>query len=218
MANWFVAIGTLLLAVIAVFQDKIRAFFQSPKLHCEIDLKPPDCHRTVMTGANLSFFAFYYLFKIWNKGNISAKNVEVIISNVSKKEGNEFRIVDGFLPDNLKWSLIGPKIYCDYISPGTFKYCNLGHILDPKFKAKPQGEDNTSLPVDTKEAIFCFDVNFRSNRFSYLVAPGTYMFTITMGCENAKSQSTKYMVEITGKWFEDESRMLNEGFRINEIR
>lgn len=217
MADWLVGIGTLLLAFIAVFQDKLRAYLQSPKLDCEMELKPPDCHRTVMTGDNLSFYAFYYLFKIWNRGNISAKNVEVIISNVSKKEGNEFKNVDGFFPDNLKWSLIGPKIYCDYISPVTFKHCNLGHILDPNFRPRLSGENNTELPVGIRETIFCFDVNFRSNRLSYLVSPGTYKFTITIGCENAKSKSKKYMIEVTGKWFEDESRMLNEGFTIKEI-
>jgi len=217
MADWLVAIGTLLLAFIAVFQDKIRAYVQSPKLDCQMELKPPDCHRTVMTGDNLSFFAFYYLFKIWNNGNISAKNVEVIISNVLKKEGAEFKNVDGFFPDNLKWSFIGPKIYCDYISPGTFKHFNLGHILDPHFRSRLSGENNTELPVNVKETIFCFDVNFRSNRLSYLVSPGTYKFTITIGCENAKSKSKNYMIEVTGKWFEDEPRMLNEGFTIKEI-
>ena len=207
MADWLVAIGTLLLAFIAVFQDRIRTRLRSPKLDCTIELKPPDCHRTVMSGGNFSCFAFYYLFKIGNKGNISAKNVEVIISDVSKKEGNEFKSVDGFFPDNLKWSFIGPKIYCDYISPDTFKHCNLGHIIDPDFRAKLSGENNAELPVDAKEAIFCFDVNFRSNKLSYLVSPGTYKFTITIGCENAKSRKKNYIIEISGKWFEDESRM-----------
>jgi hypothetical protein len=218
LADWLVAIGTILLAFIAVFQDKIRGYFQRPNLECDIELSPPDCHRTIMKmrDSDVSFYVFYYLFKIWNKGNISAKNVEVIISDVQKKEGAVFKSIDGFLPGNLKWSFLGGKTYCDYISPDTFKHCNLGHILDPQHRHLLPDENNPSLPVQANETIFCFDVEFRSNRLYYLVTPGTYKFKITIGCENAKPATKTYIIDVTGKWWEDESRMLNEGFTIRE--
>ncbi|MBN1762979.1 MAG: hypothetical protein JW878_07905 [Methanomicrobia archaeon] len=217
ISEWIVAFGTLLLAFIAVFQDKIRAYFLSPHLDCKIELNPPDCHRTVMQGGNDPFYSYYFLFQIWNTGNITAKNVEVIISDVSKKEGNGFKSLEDFFPDNLPWSFTGQKIYCDYISPGTFKHCTLGHIHDPKFRDSLSGEHNQNLPVNSNEAIFCFDVNFRSNRLTYLVEPGVYRFVITIGSENAKTISKKFLMSISGKWFEDESRMLNEGFSIEEV-
>lgn len=232
MAEWLVAVGTILLAIIAAFQDKIRTALHGPKLDCKIELKPPDCHRTEMRGNNVSFYSFYYLFEIWNKGKTSAKNVEVVISDVFKQEGNDFKPIESFFPDNLKWSLISdirgvdpqgmpvtvPKIYCDYISPKTFKLCNLGHIHDPNHRMDSPGEDNPSLSVQNGETIFCFDVNFRSNKLNYLVQPGTYMFAITVGCENAKTITKKFIMEVTGKWFKDESKMLNEGLKISEAK
>ncbi|MBI5888874.1 MAG: hypothetical protein HZB82_09230 [Deltaproteobacteria bacterium] len=102
--------------------------------------------------------------------------------------------------------------------PETFKPCNLGHIHDPKYRKGLLGEDNPALSIVAGETLFCFDVNFRSNKLNYLVQPGTYKFTITVGCENAKTITKKFIMEITGKWFEDESRMLNEGLKISEAK
>ncbi len=231
VADWAVAIATLLLAFVAVFQDKIRAHVKSPILDCDIELKPPDCHKTTMTGGGLAFSSFYYLLKIWNKGETSARNVEVIISDIFKKEGENYKSIEGFIPDNLLWSIITEtlgvdkegrpiiklKVYCSFISPKTFKHCNIGHIYDPKYRKSVQGEDNPGLPVNPEETIFHFDVNFKSNKRYYLVSPGTYKFKITVGCENAKTISKMYLMEVSGKWYEDESRMLNEGLFIKEI-
>jgi hypothetical protein len=79
-------------------------------------------------------------------------------------------------------------------------------------------ENNPDLPVQPNETIFHFDIDFKSNRLHYLVAPGTYQFKITMGCENAKAVSKRYEIQVTGKWSEDESRMLNEGFVIRDVK
>ncbi len=225
MANWLVAIGTILLAIIAVFQDKIRSWIWSPTLDCEINLAPPDCHRTISRSSTNEFFTFYYRFKIWNKGRISAKNVEVLIVDILKKEGNLFKRIEAFSPDNLKWSTLFdiidgrsiPKRYCDYISPDTYKHCNLGHIHDPKIRSLIPGEDNPLLPVQKDETIFCFDVHFMSNILYYLVEPGEYKIHIKVGCENTRTITRKYLVKVTGKWFEDEKRMLNEGLSIDKI-
>lgn len=230
MAEWLVAVGTILLAIMAAFQDRIRAVIHGPKLDCRIEAKPPDCHRTESRGNNVSFHSYFCWFEIWNTGKTSARNVEVIISNVSRKRENGFEPLEEFFPDNLRWSLLSeirgsgaqgvqvmPKIYCDYISPGTFKPCNLGHIHDPNFRTRLPGEDDPSLPIRDGDTVFCFEVNFRSNRLNYLVQPGSYEFTITVGCENAKTISKKFLLEVTGAWFEDESKMLNEGLRIAEL-
>ncbi len=230
--NWWVAFGTILLAFVAIFQDKIRSMIWRPKLDCIIELKPPDCHRTKSTLKRMtdtqqlaSFYSYYYRFAIWNNGNISAKNVEVMITDVLKKEGKDFKRIEAFTPDNLLWSILHKdfpsnsfKTYCDYISPDTFKHCNLGHIHDPKYRKKITGEDNPEFKLTDKETIFCFDVNFKSNALYYLIPPGEYKISIKVGCENAKTISRSYLIKISGKWFgDDETRMLNEGFYIEQI-
>jgi len=225
LADWFVAGGTILLGFIAIFQDRIRAHLRSPKLDCEIELKPPDCHRTKTNihtqDVSYSIDTFYYRFKVCNKGETSAEKVEVIITDIFRKEGNSYKRIDSFSLDNLVWSILGEKgerkIYCDYISHSTFKYCNLGHIHDPKHRNNILGEDNLKLPVNKNEAIFCFDVYFRSNILYYLVEPGTYKIKIKVGCANAKTITKEYELIITGKWFKDESRMLSDGLSIKEL-
>ncbi len=225
MTDWLIAIGTILLAIIAALQDRIRSKFWRPKLDCKTHLYPPDCHRTISRSPTLEFYSFYYLFEIWNTGNISAKNVEVLIVDVLKKEGNIYNRINLFMPDNLKWGtlsyvlnsqLIHPR-YCNYISPDTYKHCNLGHIHDPRHRRGLPNEDNPALPVGDDESVFCFDVHFQSNNLYYIIGPGTYKVKIKVGCENAKTITKNYKLVLTGRWFEDETRMLNEGLSIEEI-
>lgn len=227
MADWLVAIGTLLLAFIAIFQDKIRSWAWGASLDCDIETTPPDCHRTISRTRNneTEFFSFYYRFKIWNKGSVSARNVEVLVVDFSRKDGNSFKRIEAFPTDNLRWSTIFdyvsggavPKRYCEYISPDTYKYCNLGHIHDPKFRASLPGENSPSLAVASGEAIFCMDVHFMSNNLYYLIGPGEYRVRIKVGAENAKTIDRSYLLKISGKWFDDETRMLNEGVSIEPI-
>ena len=229
LANWLAALGTILLGIIAIFQDRIRSRLWSPKLDCEIEVNTPDCHRTIssmfvpsgVTERIKSFYSYYYRFKIWNKGKVSAEKVEVIITDISKMMGGTYKRIESFSLDNLVWSIPGEKgertVYLDYISPNTYKYCNLGHIHDPKYRNILGGESNPNLQVSNDEAIFCFDVYFRSNILYYLVAQGTYRFKIKVGCANGKTVTKEYELTLTGEWFEDEARMLREGVSIKEI-
>lgn len=48
LVNWLVAIGTIALAVIAAFQDKIRSWLMRPRLNLSIIVASPDCHKTTL--------------------------------------------------------------------------------------------------------------------------------------------------------------------------
>jgi hypothetical protein len=227
MADWLVAIGTLVLAFVTVFQDYLRSKLWSPVLDCKINLHPPDCHKTTVVfddrkGNVGSFDSYFFRFEIWNHGKVSAKNVEVLITEVLKKKGNSYELISSFSPDNLAWSTLSEapgkfERYCTYISPTTYKHCNLGHIHDPHYR-QVIGEDNPALNVHVPETIFCFDVIFRSTILYHLVGPGTYRIRIKVGCENAKTIERQYEITITGKWNPDEARMLNEGMTITEFQ
>jgi hypothetical protein len=56
-ADFLTAVGTILLGAIAVFQDRLRAIFYSPKLDCVIEAAPPDCHKTTRRNCSISFSA-----------------------------------------------------------------------------------------------------------------------------------------------------------------
>ena len=63
------AIGTFILAIIAVFHDVIKEFINKPKLDSEIEFSPPHCHRVYITGG---YYDYYFALKIWNKGKTKA--------------------------------------------------------------------------------------------------------------------------------------------------
>src|SRR5713226_6919062 len=49
VSDWAViatAVGTLLLAVIAALQDKIRSWIMRPNLRMSVRVAPPECHKT----------------------------------------------------------------------------------------------------------------------------------------------------------------------------
>ena len=171
--EWLTGIGTILLAIVAIFQDKIRQWLAKPKLECSIEMKPPDAHKTILRYNGKKCNSYYFLFRIENKGKIGAKNVEAVILSVERKRGNEFERIDNFLPDNLGWSGKNNEI-CSFIMPNTFKHCTLGHILEPSHRVNISGEDNSELPVSAEEAILNIDVRFKSNNLAYLFEPGTY--------------------------------------------
>src|SRR5204862_6970045 len=44
--TWIGAVGSVLLAILAVFQDRIRGWLARPQLELEVQVAPPFCHKT----------------------------------------------------------------------------------------------------------------------------------------------------------------------------
>ena len=228
-AEWFLVISTLFLAFVALFKDSFWQFILKPIIDVKFDLSSSDCYQNelqqVKKGEAIDTINFFkYRLRIINKGTRPATNVEVIIQDIIKKKGRNFYRIDSFLSDNLNWNSfsLGPnteaKIYYDFIFPNTFKHCELGHILDPKKRHLIPSENILKLPIQVNdETIFSFNVARRYNNLFYLVAPGTYRVKVLVAGENFKSIKKEYELEITGKWFEDEGRMLNYGAKVKDV-
>jgi len=224
----FLTLATISLALVAAFQDIIRGWLTKPKLDIEIEVKPQDCHRAtalMLAEGNRVIgqcYQYYFRYKIWNNGNVSAKNVEVIIKDIMDAKGNFIeQSLDNLLWSNLEMSEPGKyifKIYCEYISPDTYQYCNLGHVTQPNKRKEIPSEYNNALFADDNESIFSFSVYWKTPDLRYLIAKGKYSFEIIAGCENGKTVTKKYEMEITGFWSEDEEDMLKNGFRIKEVK
>lgn len=228
-AEWFLVFSTLFLAFVALFKESILQFIFKPNIDIIFDLSSSDCYQNELQqeekGKAINTINFFkYRLRIINKGTRPAKNVEVIIQDIMKKKGGKFYLIDSFLSDNLNWNSfsLGPnteaKTYYDFIFPNTFKHCELGHILDPKKRYLIPSENNSKLPIQVKdETIFSFNVARRYNNLYYLVAPGIYRIKVLVAGENFKSLKKEYEIEITGKWFEDEERMLSDGVKVKDI-
>ena len=206
---------------------------QKPKIDIEFESRPPDCFKSQIIHTQpkqigqkmgiemVKFYMFYYRLRIINNGKSPAKYVEVTIRDIRKKKGNSFERMDFALDDNLDWfssSLIQGKaniIYYKFISPNTFKHCELGHILDPSKRNLVPFEYNKLFKKD--ETIFSFNVMTRYHSSYHLIEPGTYRFKIFVAGENFDALVKEYEMEITGKWSENEDKMLNEGLKLKEI-
>ena len=198
---------TFFLFIVAVFQEKIKNYFFKPELDCQLLLNTnePDCHLLH------SVKVYYFRFRIINNGKISAKNVEVILKDLRKKEGKIL-----LSQDNLLWSTLDKKasksgeaasfeerMYWNYISPDTYQYCNLCSIKAPK---------------DENESSIVFSVYWPTVDYLHILPPDTYYFDIIIGAENViKSKRKKYKLEYNGKWTEDEDEMFKENIFIKEI-
>jgi len=205
-------------------------WIQKPKIDIEFEFRPPDCFKTdlvhwkteqdgkmVVTGKSEMF---YYRLRIVNNGYSAAKNVEVTIREIRKKKGNSFDRLDFPLDDNLDWFSSSlqpgrPVMYRSFIPPGTFKHCELGHILDPSKRNSVPFENNKLFEKD--ETIFSFNVITRYHSSYHLIEQGIYRFKISVAGENFNALEKEYEMEITGKWSEKEDKMLNEGLKLKEI-
>jgi len=106
-AEWFTAIGTLALAVLAVFQDTVRGWFYHPALDASIQTQPPDCIAVPITTLDNRKIADSIYLRIWvkNIGNRVARNVEVYANNLlQKRTDGAWERVHEFPPMNLRWS------------------------------------------------------------------------------------------------------------------
>ncbi len=215
MAQWFIVFATLILAIVAVFQDKIRARVTRPKLRAEIFLAPPDCHRTLISDRREQNIGncFYFRLRVYNNGNTAAKTVEVFASSLKRKCADGiFRNVDSFLPMNFTWSHIG-GLYFPSISPNMYKHCDLGHIVAPNIRHLAPGESNDKIVTGT-QTIFSFDQIVKPNNKGYLIGPGKYALEIVVAAANASPKVQQIEINHTGKWYTDEDEMLKDGIDI----
>ena len=108
ITDWLVATGTIVLAlvaIIAIFQDKIRSWITRPKLDVTIDVKPPDCLKIPMVRlspegeSTVVAGSYYFRFRVINRGNQKAESVEVFAAGLLKQQADDtFKEVDSFLP------------------------------------------------------------------------------------------------------------------------
>jgi hypothetical protein len=229
--------STIFLGIVAAYQDIIRGWFKAPKLDFDMDMLSQDCHKTKVykqydiiekkTNKIIRYidyakyhYVYYFRFKIHNYGNMSAKNVEVILKDVKDGEGNSIELS----LDNLLWSSLvidfsgkaKNRIYWDYISPKTYQYCNLGDIIQPNIMKEKHSEYIDSLNLKDDTSIFRFSIYWKTPDLRYLLKPGTYTFQIIAGCENGKSITKNYKLSFNGEWTENEDKMLKENIKIEE--
>jgi hypothetical protein len=118
---------------------------------------------------------------------------------------------------HLKWVGHG-DIFMPMISPGgMYRYCNLAHIIDPKYRRAFVGEAGHRPDVSTDKTVLSFDTIYQTYTLSHLQPPGRYLLTIVVAASNSKPVEKTLGINLTGEWFDEELRMLEEGVGVRVI-
>jgi len=232
-AAWATAIGTMLLAIVAVFQDKIRNCLTRPNLKLEIQPSPPDCMKTSFrlptpiydsTGqrigeTSIDIPCYYFRLRVTNTGNCEAREVEVFAKGL-KRFSAKYETVDRFAPMNLLWSNVR-KPFLPILSPKIPKHCDVAHVVHPDTKksvyhALPEIEAPAGFfhEVGQELCVLALDLEVEPNSLGHLLGPGFYQLTLVLAAANFPPQEYLLEIRITGDWFEDEDRMFGEAIRI----
>lgn len=208
---WLTALGTLVLAVVAVFQDTIRSWFYRPKFRVSVKTEPPDCEAVPFTQ-NGTFVADSIYLRLWveNCGNATARNVEVYAKVLRRQRiDGKWEKVDLFPPMNLKWADIG-VIYFPSIAPEMGKHCDIGHIVDPSLRHL-LNEDSPKLGLTNQQTSLTFDLMVAPNHKGHIIGPGKYQLEIMVAAENAHPAKKTLSILLQGTWNANATKMLQDG-------
>jgi hypothetical protein len=221
--DWIAAVGSVLLAILAVFQDKIRNWLTRPRLKVQAKTQPPLCRKTwwmhpwppgdLRYDANkveAEYFPCYYFgLEISNVGNMAASNVEVYASSLTRKRADEeFEPVSRFTPMNLKWAH-EHTVYLPLLSPKMFKFCAVGHIIAPA-QRKRVGHDLPGVADD--QGLLALDLQEEPTMKGYLVEPGQYRLTLVVTAANSTPKQCEIEFVFSGDWYDSEEEMFRRGF------
>jgi hypothetical protein len=215
VSDLLVALGTLILAGVAVFQDTIRGWLYRPQFKVSCRTGPPDCVAIAFTTADGQFVAdsIYLRILVENDGNATAQTAEVYAKELRVQclDGT-WEIVSSFPPMNLLWANLG-QMYTRIV-PGMAKHCDLGHIVDPS-QRDAVSEYAPALGLTQAQASLAFDLVGRPNNRTHIIGPGVYELDIQIAAENARPIKKTVNLSIKGAWYSDAVRMLREGVGIS---
>ena len=179
ITNALVATGTLVVAIVAVFGETIRAWRVRPKLASTLNLRPPDSHKTAMRakdkqGNEFYADAYYCRLRVENRGTLAAHNVEVYAGKLEKRrQDGGTDPVTTFLPMNLKWSHMG-SIFFPRLGPGVPKHCDFFHIVKPSDRYRIESEAMFGEESERSETVISFDLMVKPLALGHLATAGRY--------------------------------------------
>jgi hypothetical protein len=217
------AIGTLLAAIAAVVfgigGHEIRALFFRPVLEVTLDLQAPDAlliQTAVLNppGKPSGFVpTFYYRLRIGNVGNATAREIEVRLLLLRRKDPatGVFAADPNFLPLNISWSYVG-DVVLPSIHPKLFHNCDLLHIVEDSPLSRTAYPDPAQFMFNTKD---------RPNPVGPGVWPtlkpiGVYELDLVVYAANADPAYKTLTIDYRG-WYPTEADMFSKGLIVTPI-
>ncbi|MHC4504856.1 MAG: hypothetical protein ACYTFI_16255 [Planctomycetota bacterium] len=195
MAVWLTAVGTIFLGLVAILHEWFGRLLWHPEL--EITFERGDCPKTPLRGGA---DGYYFRFRVWNNGSVSAKNVEVCVEKLDKQGTPDYVAQKATaLPLNLQWTHFD-RPFLESVSPGTYRNIDFGLV------GKTGG---------ASAALFSLRVVQRAAAENLPLDPGKYRLALCAAAANAKAARRTFDLEVTGDWYEDQRDMLSRGIVIS---
>jgi len=123
------SIVALVIAVVGIFQDRIRRALMGARLKAEFEMKSPFIFQKYSfdTGKGIPIESFYFRVGVTNHGSSSASKTTVTLAEIQKRdeETGVWKGLDWFVPINLDWCH-GVGFEYPEIHPGSTAYFDLG--------------------------------------------------------------------------------------------
>jgi len=209
--NIVLAIATFLAVFVALFQERIRKFWDRAILDMKINLEPPDSHQISLTDPHTGKFvdqSIYIRIKVIHKNGAAGENVELIpINFFCVKEDGALEKLRHFLPISLVWSHFQPRTNIIRVPVNLFRHCDFGHFI--------------KNPSDSNKALLILDTMVQPNPVAggevpNIIKPGKYQFELLLSGDNVKPVKKSWYLEFE-KWSDDENEMLTKNIKISEI-
>lgn len=101
--NVFIAVGTIAVAILAVYGDKIKSYLSRPKLKLEV------IHSEELSEYDYDSKKeiFYYHLRVRNEGDSDAKECRVLLKEIHEYKGNTFKKIKFSVPPQFTWAPLG---------------------------------------------------------------------------------------------------------------
>ena len=210
-ANWAVAIGTLILAFVAVFREWVKSWFFKPDLDLDVRAARPFAEKTWFDPNTA---VYYFRLAITNTGRVAARDVQVYAYAVKRKKADDkYKAIDRFTPMALRWTHKNSGTLPYILPEMPPAYCDLGHISDPERKAATF-ERLDDVPVN--QTVFVLETEINPNSRGNLLGPGEYSVYLKVAASNCPPRDFKVKIKTpSGQWFADEDLMFRDGIGIS---
>ncbi len=200
------AIGTIILAVIAIFGNWLKRLFIKPKIEMVIDSCKPYVELVKESNPNESDETSYKKvhLKITNKGRQTAINSQVLVEKIFKKreENQTYFLYKSFIPSNFLW------VDEDKSKPIT---TSISHFIEVSRIQKYQefsGNDDSTPSRNRDLYRLWISVENSAIKGSYLLlGKGTFLMPIIFYSDSIKNPHTIF-IEIF--WNSDNLSEMNE--------
>ncbi|HBD05109.1 TPA: hypothetical protein DCZ32_01475 [Candidatus Uhrbacteria bacterium] len=213
-ANLLVSVGlavvTFLALLVALFQERIRKYWNRATLDMEINLTPPDSHQIALSNRNGEIVrqTIYVRVKVIHKKGSAGENVEIMPINFLRvDENNNLSVLKYFLPISLVWSHFQPRTNTIRVPANLFRHCDFGHFI------KSQNGNKSILLLDT----IVQSNPVADGEIPNVIKSGKYQFELLLSGDNVKTLRKKWEIEFEN-WSDNESEMLNNNIKIREAK